>query len=284
VAVLVGDLDLDEVRNLAGRYFGRIPAQAPPDPIDTIEPEQTGERRVVVEFPANPQVMIGYHVPVAPHPDSYAIDALSSILGSGRTCRLHRIYEDLELTSSAPRVSFEPGQKLDNLLVISAFPRHPHTPEEVEAAVYKEIEDIQNEPPTQREVQRVRNRIDAAMVRTLGSNLGLAFNLGMNAATRGDWRAYLEDYERVKQVEAEDISAVARKYLIPRNRTVATLVKIEEDEDTEEADEIDFGALMHWVRSLPEDEQKEIFQRVRSMSEDERKAYARELMKRMESE
>jgi predicted Zn-dependent peptidase len=289
VAVLVGDLDVGEVRKLAAKYFSRIPAQKPPDPIDTREPEQVGERRVVVEFPANPRVMIGYHVPVAPHPDSYAVDALSSILGSGRTSRLYRIYEELELTSGAPAVSFEPGHKVSNLLVISAVPRHPHTTEEVEQAIYREIEAIQNEPPTEREVQRLRNRIDATMVRTLGSNLGLAFNLGSNAVIRGDWHAYLDDYEKTKQVGPDEISAVARKYLVPRNRTVATLVKEEvkqegqEQRAKEEPEEIDIGGLMQWIRSLPEDEQKEIFQRLRSMTEDERKAYARELMKRMES-
>jgi predicted Zn-dependent peptidase len=286
IALLVGDLDPGTVRKMAQRYFGKIRAQAPPEPIETVEPEQKGERRITVEFPANPEIMIGYHVPVEPHPDSYALQVLMSVLGQGRTSRLYRrIYEEQELTSDPPSLSFEPGSRLDNLFAIHAVPRHPHTTEEVEQAIYEEIEAIQNEPPTEREVQRIRNIIDANMVRVLGSNLGIAYNLGMNATIRGDWRAFLEDAEKVKQVEPDDVSRVAVRYLKPGNRTVATLVKLEEAADEKaEAEEIDLRALMQWVRTLPAEEQKEIFERVQAMSEAERMEYARHLMERMKSE
>lgn len=287
VALLVGDLDVDEVKRMAKRYYGRIPSQEPHAPLNIIEPEQQGERRATVEFAAEPQVMIAYHVPVAPHPDSYPISVLQSILGRGRTSRLYKkIYEELELTSTAPSVSSEPGERLPNLLIIQAYPRHPHTAEEVEEAIYAEIEALKSEPPTEREIQKIRNIIDANMVRMLGSNLGIAFNLGMTIAVRDDWRAFLVDTDRTKQVEPEDVSRVARKYLVPRNRTVATLVKAEESaEDEEGGDErVDFRALMQWVRSLPEEEQKAIFQRVQTLTEQEREAYARQLMERMKAE
>jgi predicted Zn-dependent peptidase len=285
VGVLVGDLDAGRVERMARRYFGRIPPQAPPEPVETVEPEQRGEKRVVIEFPANPQVKIAYHVPVAPHPDSYAIQALMTILGQGRTSRLHtKIYEELELTSRAPSISTEPGERLPNVLVIHAIPRHPHTPEEVEAAIYAEIEALQEEPPSEREIQKIRNIIDANMVRMLGSNLGIAFNVGVNAAIRGNWRAFLEDAEKIKQVTPDDVSDVAGKYLTPHNRTVATLIKAEEETEEAEEDEVDIGALIHWIRTLPEEDQKAIFERMQTMQEDERKAYAKELSKRMASE
>jgi predicted Zn-dependent peptidase len=224
--ILVGDLDPSRVKKMAEQYFASIPAQEPPDPIVTQEPQQKGERRVAVEFPANPEVMVGYHVPTKPHPDSYPIDVLASILGQGRTSRFYKkIYDEMQLTSQAPQVTFEPGERLDNLLVISAVPRYPHTTEDVEAAIYAEIEAIQNEPPSERELQRIKNMLDANLVRMLGSNLGIAFNLGTNEAIRGDWRAFLEDIETVKQVTADDVSRVASKYLVAENRTVAGLVK-----------------------------------------------------------
>jgi predicted Zn-dependent peptidase len=282
-AVLVGDLDPRVVKSMAEEYFGDIPAQQPPDEIETREPEQKGERRIEVEFPANAEVMIGYHVPTEPHPDTYPINVLASILGQGRTSRFYkRIYEDMQLTSRAPEVSFEPGERLDNLLVIQAVPRHPHTTDEVEAAIYAEIEDIQSEPPTERELERIKNMLDANLVRMLGSNLGIAFSIGMNEAFRGDWKAFLDDIERIKQVSAEDVSRVAAEYLQPRNRTVATLVKAGGEAPVEE--EVDFRTLMEWVRSLPEDEQKQIFDRVQAMTEEERSRYARELLERMKSE
>ena len=276
----MGDVDVASARRMAERYFARIPAREVPEPVDTVEPEQKGERRVTVQFPANPKVLIAYHVPVAPHPDSYPVQVLASILGNGRTSRLYkRIYEDLKLTSQPPRVSTEPGERLDNLLVIQATPRQPHTAEEVEEAIYKEIRELRIEPPTAREIHRVKNRIDAAMVRTLGSNPGMGFYLGFSAAIRGDWRAYLEDLEKTKTVNRKDVLAVARKYLVPENRTVATLVKEEEGEPEEDL-AIDRTALIAWIRSLPEEEGRAIFARLRELSKEERKEYARELWQR----
>jgi predicted Zn-dependent peptidase len=286
VVLLVGDVDPAEVKKKAARYFGRIPPQPTPPPVETIEPEQMGERRVEIELPSNPQVMIGYHVPTKPHPDAYALDVLEAVLGQGRTSRFHRsIYEEQGLTSESPRVSREPGMKLDNLFTIQAAPKHPHTTEEVEAAIYAEIERIQQEPPTEREIQRVRNSTDASMVRSLGSNFGLAFSLGMSVMFRGDWRAYLEDIEKVKMVEPEDVSRVAAKYLVPRNRSVVTLVKVEEAEaEGAEPEGIDMKALMQYVRSLPQEEQMELYQRFQSMNEQERIELGRELMERMKAE
>lgn len=284
-AMVVGDVDPVRVEKLAKKYFGRIRAQAPPPAVVTVEPEQKGERRVILEFDANPELLIGYHVPIAPHPDAYALQVLMAVLGQGRTSRFYKkIYEELELTSSPPGVGAEPGMKLPNLLAITAQPRHPHTTEEVEQAIYDEIELIKKEPPTERELQRLRNRIDAQMVRSLGSNYGIAFQLGFSEMIRGSWRAYLEDMERVKAVTPEEVSAVARKYLNPSNRTVATLVKIEKEEGEEDETEgIDVQALIQWVRTLPEDEQKEIFMKFQSMTPEEREELGKELWERMQA-
>jgi predicted Zn-dependent peptidase len=288
-AMLVGDLDPAEVERLAQQYFGRIKAQEPPPPVVTVEPEQMGERRVVVEFDANPKVLIGYHVPVAPHPDAYAIEVLAAVLGQGRTSRFYKtIYEDLELTSEPPDVSMEPGSKLPDLFTIGAVPRHPHTVDEVEQAIYAEIENIAAEPPAERELQRIRNTIDAQMVRSLGSNYGIAFQLGFSELIRGDWHTYLEDIERIKAVTPEQVSAVARKYLVPANRTVATLVKIEKEEEESPAEESemqesDVKALIQWVRTLPQEEQQEIFTKFQSLTPEERKEFARQLWERMQA-
>ncbi len=283
VAILVGDINLNEVKRLARKYFGRIPAQEPPDPIETVEPEQRGERRVTLEFPANPRLIIAYHIPVPPHPDAYPLMALVEILGNGRTSRLYKkIYEELQLTSEPPDVSQQPGERLSCLLTIEAVPRHPHTAEEVERAIYEEIEAIKETPPTERELERMRNQLDADLVRNLGSNVGIAFNLGMYAAIRGDWRAYLEDIEKMRAVTPEDVSRVARKYLVPQNRTVATLVKVEEKKEAPE-EEIDFEAIAQWIQSLPDEEKMRIFQKLQGMTPEERKQFAKELLKKIKA-
>jgi predicted Zn-dependent peptidase len=284
VAVVIGDVDAGNVKKMLKKYFGPIPAQNPPPPLETREPEQQGERRVVVEHTANPSLMIGFHKPIYPDPDAIAMEVLSDILSNGRTSRLYKtIYEEKELTGESPNSYSGPGNRYDNLLVISAEPRHPHTLEEVEAAVYEELEKLKTEPVTDRELQRIKNQIDAQMVRQLGSNLGIAFQLLMGQLFLGDYKAMFKMYDKIKEVTADDIMRVANKYLVQKNRTVAYRVKKEEEKKEGEAvageePEIDQNVLRAYIMSLPQDEAMAIVKKFQSMrSEAEAMEYAKEL-------
>jgi len=197
-AVLVGDVDFEQAKKMAEKYFGPISAQPPAPPVETREPEQHGERRIVVEHEANPKLMIGYHKPNYPNPEALAFQVMIEILGAGRTSRMYRsIFEEQELTAGPPRVYSGPGERYDNLLVVSAEPRHPNTLEDVEKAVYREMEKLKKEPVTERELQRVKNQVDAQMVRQLGSNLGIAFQVLMGEIFYGD---YTEMFQMVEKL------------------------------------------------------------------------------------
>ena len=180
--------------------------------------------------------MIGYHVPANPHPDSYALEALQSILSGGRTERFYKdIYEEQGLTREAP--SRGSGRATGSTRSSSSAPtRRTRTrSRRSRPPSMAELERIKTEPVDMRELQRVWNQNEASLVRALGSNMGLAFRVGFYAAMRGDWRALLTDMERLKQVTPEDIMRVAEKYLTEENRTVAWLVETEsEDGDGDE--------------------------------------------------
>jgi predicted Zn-dependent peptidase len=111
-----------------------------------------------------------------------------------------------------------------------ATPKSPHTIEEVEQAVYEEIERLKEEGPTEWELWRVRNQLDADYVRALQSNVGLAYRLADMQAKVGDWSYLLEFKEKRQAVTADDIKRVVSEYLDPANRTVAYMVKPESDE------------------------------------------------------
>lgn len=231
-AVIVGDIDYRIVRRLAERYFEPIPAQQPPPPVETREPEQTGERRVIVEHTANPQLKIGYHKPTYPHPDDATFQVLSRVLSGGRTSRLYKeIYEKKKLTADPPWAYSGPGRRYDNLFVIGAEPRHPHTLEEVEAAIYEEIERLKREPVTERELQRIKNQYEAWLIQRMGSNVSMAFQLAYAHTVLGDYRAIRNRVERIKKVTPDDIMEVASKYLIERNRTVGYRIQVEKREE-----------------------------------------------------
>ncbi len=284
VGFFAGDVDPDRVRKFAEKYFGQIPRGAELPALTTREPEQQGERRVVVREDAKPTLMIGYHVPANPHPDSYALRALMSILASGRTSRFYKdIFEAQGLTREAPGAWMGPGDRLDPLLTISADPKEPHTLAEVEAAILSELERVKSEPVTMRELERVWNQDEAELVRALGSNMGLAFRVGYYSAMRGDWRALLTDMERLKQVTPEDIMRVAKKYLTEENRTVGWLVETKSEGGSEE-EQVDFGEVMAWAQTLPPEEQQELMQKFQTLDDAGRRALVKELWDRMKAE
>jgi predicted Zn-dependent peptidase len=285
VGIFSGDVTVEEVRRLAEKYFAPIPRGDDLPVLTTREPEQQGERRVVVKQDAKPTMMMGFHVPAAPHPDSYPLDVLSSILSGGRTSRFYTsIYEEQGLTREAPGTWMGPGDRLDPLFIITADPKEPHTLADVEAAILAEIERAKSEPVDQREIERVWNQDEASLVRALGSNIGLAFRAGMYKVQRGDWRELLSDMERVKEVTPEDIMRVARTYFTEENRTVGWLVESAPVDGEEREPEIDPGEIMAWAQTLSAEEQQELMAKFTSTDEAGRAALMKELWERMQAE
>jgi predicted Zn-dependent peptidase len=285
MGIFVGDVDVDQVKRFAKRYFGPIPRGEDLPALTTREPAQQGERRIVVKQDAKPTLMVGYHVPVVPHPDAYALDVLQSVLAGGRTSRFYRsIYEEQGLTRDAPGAWTGPGERLDPLFIIEADPKEPHTLDEVEDAIYAELERLKVEPVSDRELERIMNQQDAELVRALGSNIWLAFRVGMAASRSGDWRDLLRDIERRRAVTAEDIMRVANEYLTEENRTVGWLVETASEGDESDEETIDFAELMAWTRTLPEEEQHELMMKFQTLDEQGRQAFAEELWARMKAE
>jgi predicted Zn-dependent peptidase len=197
-----------------------------PPPVITAEPEQHGERRVEVEFDAEPIVLIGYHKPPIGHPDDFVFDVLESVLSEGVTSRLYdRIVREKRLAAAIGADAGFPGAIAPNLFVISATSLAPHTTAEVEAAAYEELERLKTEPVSARELEKVLNNLDAGLVRALRSNGGLAGQLAYFQTVARDWRYVLEARERIAAVTPQDIQRVARVYFTKSNRTVATLIR-----------------------------------------------------------
>jgi len=225
VAAVVGDIDVADAVTLAKRYFGRLRAGEVPTRLATREPAQNGERRVVIEWDAEPQLLIGYHKPTLPHRDDFVFDVIDSILSRGRTSRLYtKLVKELRIATSVDTWQGAPGARYDNLFVIDAVPRNPHTPAEVEAAIYAEIERLKTEPVAARELQKVRNQIQADFIRELDSNFGMAAQLAYFQAVAGDWRYILRAMREIDTVSAQDVQRVASTYLVEENRTVASII------------------------------------------------------------
>ena len=223
VVVVVGDVDAGQAIRWAEHYFAGIPRGEDPPPVLAREPQQRGERRVEIVWDAQPALRIGWHVPSALDPDAPAVTVLTSLLTGGRTSRLYRRLIVEDRSAAAVVSSLGPGERFPQLLQIDATPLAPHTTADVEAAIYEEVERLATEGPTEQEIVRVRNQVEAGNVRRLQSNLGLAFQIAESTTLTGDWRDTFRLSERIGKVTTEDVRRVAAKYLTRENRTVATL-------------------------------------------------------------
>lgn len=223
---LVGDINPKDTIELIERTFGKIPASPAPPPLVTVEPEQRGERRIEVEFDAEPMLAIGYHKPALGHPDDDVFDVIDAILTDGLTSRLHqRLVRDKRIAASVNSDANYPGVRAPNLFILTATPLAPHTSAEVEAAIYEELERLKTEPVSAKELEKVLNNLDADLVRALRSNTGLASQLALYQTVAGDWRYVLKSRDKIAAVTAADVQRVAKQYLTRTNRTVGNLVK-----------------------------------------------------------
>jgi predicted Zn-dependent peptidase len=225
VVTVVGDVDPDQILAWADEYFEDIPATEMPRPVLSREPVQSEERRVEVTFDAEPQVRIGWPVVETSHPDAPALSVLSWLLTGGRTSRLYRRLVIDDRVATAIYSSMGPGVQFPGIFTVDATPRFPNSTDDVEAAVYAEIDSLRRTPPSEREMQRIRNQLEAGEFRRLTSNLGLALQLAGSASAFGDWRTTFGFTDRLAAVEPEDVSRVARRFFTPETRTVATVVR-----------------------------------------------------------
>jgi predicted Zn-dependent peptidase len=151
---------------------------------------------------------------------------IESLLSDGRSSRLYTtLVKEKQLAVNVSATTGVPGARYPNLLMIQATPRAPHTPDELETAIYTELDRLKSEPVQSRELQKVLNKLDADLIRSLDSNSGLASQLSYSQAVAGTWRYFLESRDRIAGVKAEDVARVARQYFVKSNRIVATLVK-----------------------------------------------------------
>jgi predicted Zn-dependent peptidase len=225
VAVLAGDVDVDQVRPIMEKYFGSMPAKTSPQKSITVEPPQQGLKRIQVKFPAQPQVLLGWHKPTFPDRDMYVFEVLQYLMT--RTGRSSRLYERLVKHDSICQnvESFTaPGDKYPNMFAIWLTPRSPHTNEEAEKAALEEIDRIKREPVPEQELEKIRNQIDADFIKELESNMGLAKRLASYYLSSGDPNILDTMRDEMKKVTSQDIMRVAQKYLVPENETIAELV------------------------------------------------------------
>lgn len=230
VVVIAGDVNYNNVKQLAEQYFGPIQAQEPPRPVHTVEPEQMGEKRVMVQKKVStPNLMMAYHVPSTSSEDFYALELMNAILSSGKSSRLYKsLIDEQQLATSV--FSYMPESFDPNLLYVYAVASQGDNEARLEEAILAELEKLKTEGVSERELEKVKNGKLMELYRTLETINGKANTLGSYELYFGDYKKMFSAPQEYEKVTAADIQRVAEKYLTKNNRTVGVLKDLSEGE------------------------------------------------------
>jgi len=222
--VVAGDFKTEAVLAKIKQLFGPIPRGPEPPKVLAVEPEQNGERRLLVQRPAElPIVYIGYPVPHQQSPDAAALDVLSVVLSGGRSSRLYRhlVYERqlaLEAGGDYSYFSFDP-----NLFWFYATPLPGQTPETLEKELLGEMEQLKKEPVGDDELKRAKNQIEAGFVFQDDSVHKRATLLARFELIGGF--ALKDQYlDKIRAVTAADLQRVAQRYFTADKKNVGILL------------------------------------------------------------
>jgi zinc protease len=225
VLTLVGDFKSSDVLAKIEKYFGNIPAQAPPPSPDMTEPKQTAEKRKTVEDPLAqiPRIDMAWKIPQGNTPDWYALYVLGEILSTGQSSRFYQtLVREKQVAVQEGAGPFErrgPSLFIVDLLVVPGKDL-----KEVEKLVYDELDRVKNQLVTDSELQKIKMEVKRGKVEQLEGTLYRAEALGENAIFYNDPNVINTGNDKLLSVTKEQIQKVARTYLTDTNRTVLITV------------------------------------------------------------
>ncbi|PCI68456.1 MAG: peptidase M16 [Piscirickettsiaceae bacterium] len=232
--VVVGDVQAEQVFELATQYFGSIPAVEFAPIKQRVEVPQLGIRRAVVKQVAQaPYLLMGYKVPVLNSTDNeqdvYALEVLSGILSSGGSSRLaSNLIRGSQIAASVS-AGYDMNARLSTLFLFDGVPAEGKTAGELENAINEQIDLLKTSRVSKKELARIKAQVIASAVYEKDSNFYQAMQLGMLETVGVGWEKESEYVDKVNAITAEEIQAVAKKYLIEDHLTVVHMLPVEDE-------------------------------------------------------
>ncbi len=221
VLTLVGDFDPKAATQLIRKYFEDIPRQPEPPRVELTEPPHSAERRDTIKDPLArmPHMFVVFRTVPGNTPDHHAMEVLSSILQDGDSSRLYqKLSKERELVAGVGGTADE--RIGTGSLMISATVRPGVKPEDVETAIYEEIERLKREPAAEWEIQKAKNATQIGYFDDIRSASSRATMLGSLTVKFDDPNLINTKVEKLNAVTAKDVQRVAKQYLIDKNRIV----------------------------------------------------------------
>jgi zinc protease len=234
--VVVGDVKAQDVYKLATQYFGKLKPHTMPARKPQTEPPQIGERRLVVKAQGKlPYLMMGFHAPTltglestAKTPEQewepYALEVLGGVLSGNDSARLNqKLVRETSIAVDVGAGYDSTARGREALFELVGTPSEGKTVAELEAALITQIELIKTAGVTQQELDRVKAAVIASDIYQRDSMFYQGMQIGQLETMGYSWKLLKEYPEKLKAVTSEQIQAVAKKYLVKDNMTVAVL-------------------------------------------------------------
>jgi zinc protease len=224
--VVAGDIETETARTLVERWFGDVKPGAPVEPMTMPGVALAGvQKKTVTDKVQLPRLSLAWLTPSHLAPADAALDIVADMLAGGKNSRLYkRLVYDMQIAQSVS--AGQNSQALSSYFLIEATPRPGHTVEELQKVIDEEITRLQNDAPSQHEMERSFNQVEASFynrMERVGGFGGKADQLNAYYTQTGDPDWFNEDLGRYRPLSATDVQAAAAQYL-PLGRRVELVV------------------------------------------------------------
>lgn len=236
VLTIVGDFKEDETRALIEKYFGGIPRQSEPPPVDVSEPEEVGRAQEVYhdKLAPAPAFILGWKIPPRRTPDHYALALAGDLLFAGESSRLYQ-----QLVKGNESVVSIQGEVDDrrgpSALYLFALPKPEEDIPTIRQQIVNEIKKLAIDGPSEEEMEKLRNTLSNDAVRGRQSTLYRAQRIAEYTLYDGDPTLFDHELDYYLKVTADDIKRATAKYLDVENRVVLDVIPSGMVEEGEQA-------------------------------------------------
>ncbi len=226
--VLTGGFDTDKIFDQIKAFYSQISSRGKPTRNIPSEPYQHGERRVTVRLPGkNEYLMAGFHTPEMTHQDAYALMLLDAVMGGAKAVRSGasfersgRLYQGLVEKGIASMIHCNYMQSMDpHLFTVLAVASEESSAEDVEEAIFQEINTLKDEGPSQDEMETALNQTKAQIAYATDGVTAQSYLIGAFELRVG-WDFLKDIIEKLYQVTSQDVAGACSQYLSRDNCTI----------------------------------------------------------------
>ena len=223
--VIAGDIDINETKQKVERWFGEIKAGPEVEPIvpKPVSLEKDIKLYHLDNFAKLPEIRLTFPTVEQYHKDAYALDALGTLLSSGKNAALYKTIVDTK--KIAPSVSsFHRAEEIAGTFTIRVRANQGVKLDEVYAAIVDSLNDFALNGFTDQQLTKIKAEAETSFYYSIESILNKALQLGIYNEYAGSPDFIKQDIANITAVSREDVMRVFKKYIENKPAIITSFV------------------------------------------------------------